>query len=47
MDNQRKTNGATRELNHPAFQNIRICLVSIYDRDDETTALTRIADTLL
>ncbi|XP_014469538.1 PREDICTED: rho-related BTB domain-containing protein 1 isoform X3 [Dinoponera quadriceps] len=26
MDNQRKTNGATRELNHPAFQNIRICL---------------------
>ncbi|KAL6445575.1 hypothetical protein ACFW04_000840 [Cataglyphis niger] len=26
VDNQRKTNGATRELNHPAFQNIRICL---------------------
>ncbi|XP_020284664.1 rho-related BTB domain-containing protein 1 isoform X2 [Pseudomyrmex gracilis] len=26
MDNQRKTYGATRELNHPAFQNIRICL---------------------
>ncbi|XP_011690604.1 PREDICTED: rho-related BTB domain-containing protein 1 isoform X3 [Wasmannia auropunctata] len=27
MDNQRKSNGATmRELNHPAFQNIRICL---------------------
>ncbi|XP_067209487.1 rho-related BTB domain-containing protein 1 isoform X3 [Linepithema humile] len=26
MDNQRKTNGASRELNHPAFQNIRICL---------------------
>lgn len=29
VDNQRKTNGATRELNHPAFQNIRICLVRI------------------
>jgi len=29
MDNQRKTNGATRELTHPAFQNIRVCLVSI------------------
>lgn len=28
MDNQRKSNGATRELNHPAFQNIRVCLVS-------------------
>ncbi|XP_011645538.1 rho-related BTB domain-containing protein 1 isoform X3 [Pogonomyrmex barbatus] len=26
MDNQRKSNGATRELNHPAFQNIRICM---------------------
>ncbi|XP_034179954.1 rho-related BTB domain containing isoform X1 [Osmia lignaria lignaria] len=26
MDNQRKSNGATRELNHPAFQNIRVCL---------------------
>ncbi|XP_018316415.1 rho-related BTB domain-containing protein 2 isoform X4 [Mycetomoellerius zeteki] len=26
MDNQRKSNSATRELNHPAFQNIRICL---------------------
>ncbi|XP_032691496.1 rho-related BTB domain-containing protein 1 isoform X2 [Odontomachus brunneus] len=26
MDNQRKINGATRELNHPAFQNIRTCL---------------------
>ncbi|XP_025990746.1 rho-related BTB domain-containing protein 1 isoform X3 [Solenopsis invicta] len=26
VDNQRKSNGATRELNHPAFQNIRICL---------------------
>lgn len=29
MDNQRKTSGASRELNHPAFQNIRICLVSV------------------
>ncbi|XP_046822146.1 rho-related BTB domain-containing protein 1 isoform X2 [Vespa crabro] len=26
MDNQRKANGATRELNHPAFQNIRVCM---------------------
>ncbi|KOC70979.1 Rho-related BTB domain-containing protein 2 [Habropoda laboriosa] len=26
MDNQRKSAGATRELNHPAFQNIRVCL---------------------
>ncbi|XP_071570701.1 rho-related BTB domain-containing protein 1 isoform X3 [Temnothorax nylanderi] len=26
MDNQRKSNGATKELNHPAFQNIRICM---------------------
>ncbi|OAD58899.1 Rho-related BTB domain-containing protein 2 [Eufriesea mexicana] len=26
MDNQKKSAGATRELNHPAFQNIRICL---------------------
>ncbi|XP_036149562.1 rho-related BTB domain-containing protein 1 isoform X3 [Monomorium pharaonis] len=26
MDNQRKSNGATRDLNHPAFQNIRICM---------------------
>ncbi|XP_011871192.1 PREDICTED: rho-related BTB domain-containing protein 1 isoform X3 [Vollenhovia emeryi] len=26
LDNQRKSNSATRELNHPAFQNIRICL---------------------
>ncbi|XP_076240454.1 rho-related BTB domain containing isoform X1 [Calliopsis andreniformis] len=25
MDNQRKSAGATRELNHPAFQNIRVC----------------------
>jgi len=31
MDNQRKNNGATKELNHPAFQNIRICLVSDFD----------------
>lgn len=31
MDNQRKSNGATRELNHPAFQNIRICLVSDFE----------------
>ena len=29
MDNQRKSNSATRELNHPAFQNIRICLVRV------------------
>lgn len=29
MDNQRKSNSATRELNHPAFQNIRVCLVSL------------------
>ncbi|KAL0129664.1 hypothetical protein PUN28_001734 [Cardiocondyla obscurior] len=26
MDNQRKSNSATKELNHPAFQNIRICM---------------------
>ncbi|XP_076395314.1 rho-related BTB domain containing isoform X1 [Megachile rotundata] len=26
MDTQRKSTGATRELNHPAFQNIRVCL---------------------
>ncbi|CAK9808046.1 Rho-related BTB domain-containing protein 2 [Anthophora quadrimaculata] len=26
MDNQRKSAGATRELNHPAFQNIRVCV---------------------
>ncbi|XP_014604016.1 PREDICTED: rho-related BTB domain-containing protein 1 isoform X1 [Polistes canadensis] len=26
MDNQRKANGATRELNHPAFQNIRVSM---------------------
>ncbi|XP_029164826.1 rho-related BTB domain-containing protein 1 isoform X3 [Nylanderia fulva] len=26
VDNQRKANGATKDLNHPAFQNIRICL---------------------
>lgn len=26
---QRKAIGATRELNHPAFQNIRIALVNI------------------
>ncbi|KYN23348.1 Rho-related BTB domain-containing protein 2 [Trachymyrmex cornetzi] len=27
MDNQRKSNSATRELNHPAFQNIRLAIV--------------------
>ncbi|XP_003484740.1 rho-related BTB domain-containing protein 1 isoform X1 [Bombus vosnesenskii] len=26
VDNQKKPPGATRELNHPAFQNIRVCL---------------------
>lgn len=30
MDNQKKPTGTTRDLNHPAFQNIRVCLVSFY-----------------
>lgn len=29
MDTQRKATGATRDLNHPAFQNIRVCQVRI------------------
>ncbi|XP_025156502.1 rho-related BTB domain-containing protein 1 isoform X3 [Harpegnathos saltator] len=41
MDNQRKTNGATRELNHPAFQNIRICLTeNVNGMQQPTTVVT-------
>lgn len=30
VDNQKKSTGATRELNHPAFQSIRVVVVSSY-----------------
>ncbi|XP_015439385.1 PREDICTED: rho-related BTB domain-containing protein 1 [Dufourea novaeangliae] len=41
MDNQRKAAGATRELNHPAFQNIRVCLTeSTNGMQQPTTVVT-------
>ncbi|XP_076678484.1 rho-related BTB domain containing isoform X2 [Andrena cerasifolii] len=41
MDNQRKSAGATRELNHPAFQNIRVCLTeSTNGTQQPTTVVT-------
>ncbi|XP_026672539.1 rho-related BTB domain-containing protein 2 isoform X2 [Ceratina calcarata] len=41
VDSQRKSAGATRELNHPAFQNIRVCLTeSTNGMQQPTTVVT-------
>ncbi|XP_012345204.1 rho-related BTB domain-containing protein 1 isoform X1 [Apis florea] len=43
MDNQKKPTGTTRDLNHPAFQNIRVCLTENTNGMQQSTTVVTLS----